>query len=142
WDIAADYIRKAAAEFDPPHPPQRVEKMIQDCMNFIRSNPKTSHTKTEGSYQKKDEKKFEYVKPKSLQDIKFERMNEKELEKIAPKTGYPELDKLIKGFIPGHLYTVTGNTNVGKTSLACNFAVSVAGQGKSVLYLLLNPKTQ
>ncbi len=79
-------------------------------------------------------------KPRRLSEVKLARMGERELEKIAPETGYPELDKLIKGFIPGHLYSMTGDTNVGKTSVACNFAVKVAFQMKKVLYIALEPE--
>lgn len=78
--------------------------------------------------------------PKKLAEIKKNRLIEREFEKDAPSTGYPELDKLIKGFIPGHVYTMTGDTNVGKTSIACNFAVKVAFQMKRVLYIALEPE--
>ena len=62
-----------------------------------------------------------------------------ELAKTAPKTGIAELDSIIKGFIPKHVYTMSGETNIGKTSLCCNFAHSVAKQGKKVLYFALEP---
>lgn len=78
-------------------------------------------------------------KPRTVAEVSRERLQERDLEKIAPSTGYPELDVIIRGFIPGHLYTLTGNENVGKTSLACNFAVRVAKQGKKVLYFALEP---
>lgn len=79
-------------------------------------------------------------KPRTITQVSEERRIEKELELIAPKTGYPDLDKIVRGFVPGHLYTLTGNENVGKTSLACNFAVRVAKQGKKVLYFALEPE--
>lgn len=79
-------------------------------------------------------------KPRSVGEVALERMSEKELELEAPGTGYPDLDAIIKGFIPGHLYTLTGNENVGKTSIACNFAVRVAKQGKKILYFALEPE--
>lgn len=78
--------------------------------------------------------------PRTITEVSVERQSEKALEAIAPSTGYPDLDKIIKGFVPGHLYTLTGNENVGKTSLACNFAVRVAKQGKKVLYFALEPE--
>lgn len=77
--------------------------------------------------------------PSQLENITDERLKEKVLEKAAPSTGYPELDLLVKGFIPGHLYTLTGDTNVGKTSVACNFTVRVALQHRKVLYFALEP---
>jgi replicative DNA helicase len=79
------------------------------------------------------------VKTKGLQEVSIQRLAEKELEKVAPYTGWEELDESAKGFIPGHIYTVTGDTNVGKTSLACNFAANVARQGKKILYISLEP---
>lgn len=78
-------------------------------------------------------------KPENLDSIKQKRLAERELEKLAPKTGYPELDDIVKGFVPGHLYTLTGVENVGKTSVACNFAVRVAIHGRRVLYIALEP---
>lgn len=80
--------------------------------------------------------------PQDLATVRLKRLKEKELEIVAPKTGYMELDLLIKGFIPGHLYTLTGETNVGKSSLAANFSVRVAKQpNRSVLYVALEPDT-
>lgn len=76
---------------------------------------------------------------KTLKDARKIRLDERELEKIAPSTGYSDLDRLIKGFIPGHLYTLTGETNVGKSSLASNFTVAIAKQHKKVLYVSLEP---
>lgn len=78
--------------------------------------------------------------PKNLGEIKISRLAERELEKIAPSTGYPDLDRILKGFIPGHVYTTTGVENIGKTSLACNFAVRIAKQEKRVLYFALEPE--
>lgn len=77
--------------------------------------------------------------PKTIQEVAQERLVDRELEKHAPSTGFNDLDDLIKGFIPGHLYTLTGETNVGKTAIACNFAINIARQKKRVLYLTLEP---
>lgn len=83
----------------------------------------------------------DYPQPQSLKDITAQRMIEKELEKDCPKTGLPTLDRMSKGFVPKHVYLLSGTSNVGKTSLACCFAVNVARQGKKVLYLALEPDT-
>lgn len=94
--------------------------------------------RAESSVQKAQET-ASLPRPQTLSEISSERISEKKLELVAPKTGYPELDSIIKGFVPGHLYTLTGDTNVGKTTLACNFAVRVAKQKKMVLYFALEP---
>ena len=81
----------------------------------------------------------DFEMPKSLNFIANERMLEYDLEDKAPRTGYVGLDKYIKGFLPGHVYTLTGETNVGKTALCCNFSMNVAKQGRKVLYFALEP---
>lgn len=78
--------------------------------------------------------------PRTITQVSGERTREKMMEAMAPSTGSAGLDRIIKGFIPGHLYTMTGDENVGKTSLACNFAVNIAKQGKKVLYFALEPE--
>jgi KaiC/GvpD/RAD55 family RecA-like ATPase len=78
--------------------------------------------------------------PTSMAEVAQKRLEERELEKYAPSTGYKDLDKYIKGFIPGHVYTMTGDTNVGKTTVCCNFADRVSKQGKKVLYFALEPE--
>jgi len=87
----------------------------------------------------KEFKPTETTAPSSLPEVKERRILDRELENIAPSTGYRDLDRLIKGFIPGHVYTMTGETNIGKTMTACNFAYRVAKQGKRVLYFALEP---
>ena len=122
WDqFVFPIIRKKAAEYDPPHPEYRVEKMLKDCSSFV--------------LRKKNEK----AAPQPVHKVAQKRLAEKELEKDAPSTGYPDLDRILKGFIPGHVYCVSGLTNVGKTSVCANFAVRVAKQDKRVLYFALEP---
>jgi replicative DNA helicase len=59
---------------------------------------------------------------------------------MAPSSGYKQLDKFIKGFIPGHVYTLSGTTNAGKSSVCLNFAYRVSKQDKKVLYFALEPE--
>lgn len=114
-------IRGAAKEYNPPHPPERVNRLWGDCTKYVK------------------ERKQKEQQPKSLLEISSERQIERKLEKKAPSTGFPNLDYLIKGFIPGHLYLISGDTNVGKTSISANFAVNVAESGGKVLYFALEP---
>ena len=80
------------------------------------------------------------TKPLGLVQVSALRLEERELERTAPSTGYKDLDKFIRGFIPGHVYTMTGETNVGKTTVCCNFAHRVSQQHKKVLYFALEPE--
>lgn len=82
----------------------------------------------------------EMPKPVSLRETALRRLAERKLEESAPSTGYKELDGYIRGFIPGHVITTTGDTNVGKTTICCNFAHRVSKQGKKVLYFALEPE--
>ena len=79
-------------------------------------------------------------RPRTVAEVAMMRSSERELEAIAPKTGYPELTQILKGFIPGHLYVLTGETNIGKSAIAANFAVRLARQQKKVCYVALEPE--
>ena len=68
------------------------------------------------------------------------RLDDRAMEKLAPSTGMLKLDQIIKGFVPKHFYTMTGDTNVGKTTLALNFAYNLSKQGKKVMYYALEPE--
>lgn len=130
WALAEEIIRQKAKEFDPPHPEQRVLKMIKDTKQFIL---------THNAKEVDAEIKAEPSLPSYVNDLVAERIADRALEAIAPKTGWPELDRLIKGFVPGHIYTFTGDTNVGKTTIACNFSEALRQQKKKVLYIALEP---
>ena len=81
----------------------------------------------------------EVIKPKSTMEVALERVEERKYEAVAPNTGYTVLDTFIKGWIPGHLYVLTGETNAGKTACACNFAYRANRQKKKVTYFALEP---
>jgi len=102
--------------------------IIKDCKTFI-----STHKKEDIDLQLERPT----FRPRSMREVGDERVEEKELEKDAPLTGYPDLDKLIIGWVPGHLYTLSGDTNVGKTAIACNFAERIREQKKKVLYFAL-----
>jgi len=89
--------------------------------------------------QEEDSKEIKDVVPKTMRDLAVERIEERKLEAVAPNTGYKCLDIHIKGWIPGHLYVLTGETNAGKTAAACNFSYRVEKQAKKVLYFALEP---
>lgn len=52
-------------------------------------------------------------------------------------TGYPKLDELMKGLVPGELTVIAGKTSHGKTTLALNIANKMAQQDKSALFVTL-----
>lgn len=79
------------------------------------------------------------AKGKTTLDLKNELVDRKQREQNAPSTGYRQLDDIIKGFIPSHLYTFTGETNAGKTTVAVNWTYNVSKQGHKVLYISLEP---
>jgi archaellum biogenesis ATPase FlaH len=130
WGFAENIIKYEASQFNPPHPAVDVERIIKDAKEFVRLHPKKEIEK---------EIENEWVAPRSLNELAKQRVENRKLEAVAPSTGWPELDNLIKGFVPGHLYTFTGDTNVGKTTIACNWAEAVRKQQKRTLYIALEP---
>jgi len=79
-------------------------------------------------------------KPKSLMQTAKQRIVEMQLERDCPSTGYKHLDRYIKGFIPGHVYVLSGNTNAGKSAICLNWTHRVSRQDKKVLYFALEPE--
>lgn len=133
WDIAERYVRSEFSHYKPPVPERNIQSMIRDCQAYVLKNG--------GPPSEEDIPSKKVIgPPRSIGAVSGERLAEKELERDAPKTGYPDLDRIVKGFIPGHLYTFTGDTNVGKTTMAMNFAERVVKQGKRVLYFALEPE--
>ena len=112
--------------YKPPLNKQEFEARTNEAYRFI-------------STQTIDNKR-EPAKPLSISTVAERRLSDKSLEKDAPSTGYPELDNLVTGFLPKHFWTLTGETNVGKTALACNLAENVRKQGRRVLYVALEPE--
>lgn len=132
WDMAAwGSLRQWNAEkCDPPlpeHELKRTFESVKQAEMIARRNG--IETPANG-----------VVQPMSLGEVSMKRIEERALEKIAPSTGYPKLDELIRGFVPGHVYTLSGDTNVGKTTMCLNFAVRVSKQGKKILYFALEPE--
>ena len=126
-EIVSDYTRQG---FTAEEIISTVREAKQEVVAEKKYHAKTKLTKEIQEMQ---------FTPDELSSLVKQRLAEKELEAIAPTTGFSELDDLINGFIPGHLYTLTGQTGIGKTALSCNFAHHVASQGKVVLYLALEP---
>lgn len=61
--------------------------------------------------------------------------NPKIEEKLASRkysTGLHELDELLGGFYTRKLYLLGGRSGMGKSALACNFAMAIAGQSANV----------
>lgn len=50
-------------------------------------------------------------------------------------SGYKCIDELTEGFSGGDMYILTGHTKHGKSQLALNWAVNVAKQGKTILFI-------
>lgn len=112
--------------FNPPVSQKEFDYQVLRAKQFIATN--------------KQGKKN--IKALSTKEVGMERIEDRKLEKLAPKTGYPELDQLVKGFLNKHFWTITGETNVGKTAFAANLAENVRRQGRKVLYVALEPENK
>jgi len=110
--------------YNPPLPADEVKTILNQAKKY--------HEEQTGKRIKQ---------PRSIKEVSEQRAIEFDMIAKAPSTGMMKLDSLVGGFTPGNLYTMTGETNAGKTSLACNFAVNVAKQGKKVLYIALESGT-
>lgn len=58
------------------------------------------------------------------------------LDQPEGTTGFANLDKFIHGFQAGRLYVLAARPAIGKTALACNFAIGKAADGPEVIFSL------
>lgn len=130
-------------------PPTQINKLIielnerqkaRELKRIMENSPKKTLEEVTDELDKLSKTTTSAFKPKSLGEIGKERIEEYKLEKIAPSTGYKELDRYIKGFVPGHVYVLSGDTNVGKTAMCSNFVDRISKQGKTSLYFALEPE--
>lgn len=117
---AYDMMKGIAKNYDPPLLDSESETIFKQALKYYE-----------------EDKKIRTKQPKKTSEIAQQRLKERETEGASPTTGYYTLDCLIGGFVPGNLYCLTGETNAGKTTVACNFAINVSNQGKKVLYIAL-----
>ena len=106
WDIAINFIREEAKKFNPPHPQDRVETMIRDCMDFIRNNPSAKKQKQE--YPQKEVVKTAPVIYSEFSDEDFSKGEKRK----TLTTGLPLIDNVIT-FHAG-FYIVCANPGAGK----------------------------
>lgn len=144
--LKASQAAEIANHFVPLHAGEKAvdklstiqqQEMLQSKLKELQSKPLTEIQDGLSELLKQPISAF---KPRSLGDTSKQRQNERKLERTAPSTGYRDLDRYIKGFIPGHIYVLSGNTNAGKTTMCVNFAYRTAEQGKRVLYFALEPE--
>lgn len=114
----------------PPLNEKEFKYQVERAKQFVNENYTFNYVKRNVS------------KPMSLADIGRRRIEDRNLEKSSPLTGYPELDKLVKGFLPKHFWTFTGETNAGKTTFACNLAENIRKQGRKLCYVALEPENK
>lgn len=131
WGYAENMLREIGLGYDPPMDIRSIDKLIQDTQRFVANNPKEAKAELEVGLNP--------IVPQKPQEW-FERRKELAYyESLAPSTGFLGLDSIMRGFVPGTLYALSGLTNVGKTGVCCTFAANLEKQQKKTLYLALEP---
>ncbi len=73
-----------------------------------------------------------YNKASRLQHLKMQQKGS------TAKTGFPQIDRYVQGFLPGSITVLGAETSVGKTTLVANFAANIArDQNKRVVFFSL-----
>jgi len=117
---------------DNPLEEDEVGRILKSVFNYKKG---TGDRHYKDSYKKEDKKTTREIKSLTLKEVVELRKGERDIEKKAVTTGYSGLDDLFKGFIPHQFIALVGDTNVGKTSLACNFAIRLSLIDKKTLYV-------
>lgn len=65
------------------------------------------------------------------------------MDTLGLQTGFPNLDDLISGLMPGQLYVIASRPWMGKTSFAVNICTNVTmTTGKTIMVPLSRPPTK
>lgn len=116
-------VKKILSEFQNKIPNKEIDKFIAELQIKLINNV--------------DVKEKEKT---NIKDLAQEFLQEREeyLKKpagsiIGISTGYPQIDRVIDGFRPEHLWVLGGYTNTGKTFASLNLVSNLIKQGRRVV---------
>jgi replicative DNA helicase len=117
-------LAKHVANFDPYDPPDNLKGRVHQF----------AIEATQGSHHSIGGESVAVIFDRICKDY-----DAREPDKVVSgiPTGIKKLDQMISGFCPGSVYTVAARTGLGKTTLACNFAVNAAATGKRVTFFTI-----
>lgn len=132
----ADYYAREVARFSEL-------RRIEDAMSYVAAairkpdaDPQkilqSMQSRTEGIGNSKD---AGFRRMADIVDSISERKDDVDPEtptRDIVSTGFPTLDSVIYGLLPGKLYLLGGRSGMGKSAFACNLAMNVALDGKAV----------
>lgn len=104
-------------------PEEEREQFVGDLLSKIDEVPDTTDNYELKMLSEYDEQAKEYYQ------------NFGQMQGLS--SGYPKIDDLAKGLVPGELTILAGKTSHGKTTLALNIANHVALDGNGVLFVTL-----
>lgn len=127
-------VEAANNNYNPPLSLKDVERIFNQARNFIKNNPATNRKNTPVT-ENPDWKPTTHEE--DIEKVKI--IFREGITKGIP-SGFPSLDELIGGFIPGQTYLFFADTNVGKSALVLNILVHLAQSGQKTTYFdLENP---
>lgn len=120
----------------------RSNQFKKIMFNYVTSNELLDPDAAINSLSKVIEnKKSEDTSPINLQEWLLTEIGERmELEKPKPLgllTGYRDLDKILKGVVPGSLVTLLARSGVGKTTISIDLTKNIALRNEPVAYFSL-----
>lgn len=137
WENGVWPILKATNNtFNPPLPDVDVWRIYNQATRFVSAHPVISPVIMPYGGTLKP---TNHLQPHEASEVAKLRADDRKMEKLAPLTGYTDLDNCYQPLVPGRLAVLTGDTNVGKTAFACNLVHRITEQGKTALYFALEP---
>lgn len=132
------------ATFKPPLELAEAKRTFESAVKFITSTPFTFPMRPPVSAQMPKpilQKTFApvverqgYRPTTSEQDLADVVKIFKEGKNMGQSTGYPELDNIMGGFLPGQSYLLFADTSVGKSSFVINMVVRMTLSGVKAMY--------
>ncbi|MBU3203736.1 DnaB-like helicase C-terminal domain-containing protein [Clostridium algidicarnis] len=120
----------------------RSNEFKKKMLNYVTSEKKLDTDEVINNLNRTIEnKEMEHNSVIQMQEWLLDEISKKmELDKPKPLgilTGYRDLDKIIKGLVPGSLITLLARSGIGKTTFSIELAKKIALKGEKLLYCSL-----
>jgi hypothetical protein len=130
-DIAWGLVLRLNDTFQPPLSEREVQTLFRSAETFISRNPPITQNSNKVN---EAEENPGWREPTLAEDLEMVKKYIREGKQAGYPTGYPEMDAITNGLLPGQSYLVFGDTNTGKSLFVLNILVYLAKNDIKCLY--------
>lgn len=133
-ELAWKLILGVNSGYSPPLPEREVMITFNSAAKFVENHPPIGGKRNAPPPVIEHIPEIEWKEPTLKEDLERVKKILREGKQIGYPTGYPELDNIMGGLIPGQSYLFFGDTNTGKSILVLNILVYLSKNDIKCLY--------